>query len=266
MGSEMCIRDSRSNTPNVHVDDMKKRLEEMLATSKLPYEVSVIPHKSTPQNSLRVRLIGSTRPNEIVVLGGHLDSINAGWGSGKAAPGADDNASGSSNLVEILRIVSQKAQPQRTIEFFWYAGEESGLLGSAEIAKQYKAEKKDVVAVLQLDMTLYPGSGEFVVGSMTDFTSSWLRDYFKAMNEMYIHGRIIDDECGYGCSDHASWYRQGYPTLMPFESKMHYDNPNIHTAKDLINSDSNFRHSAMYSKIGLVFAMDLANSEARQPY
>ncbi|MFM6927497.1 MAG: M20/M25/M40 family metallo-hydrolase [Bdellovibrio sp.] len=259
-------RYNRGTTPNTHVEEMKKRLEALLASSKIPYEVSLISHTSTPQKSVRVRLTGSTRPNEIVVLGGHLDSVNQSWGGGKEAPGADDNASGSANVFEVLRIVSQKEQPQRSIEFFWYAGEESGLLGSAEIAKQYKAEKKDVVAVLQLDMTLYPGSGEFVVGSMTDFTSNWLRDYFKAMNETYIHGRIVDDQCGYGCSDHASWYRQGYPTLMPFEAKMRNDNPNIHTAKDLINSDSNFRHSAMYSKIGLVFALDLANSAARQPY
>ncbi|MGE5084728.1 MAG: M28 family peptidase, partial [Bacillota bacterium] len=170
-------RYNRSSTPNVHVDEMKKRLEALLVNSKIPYEVSLISHASTPQKSVRVRLIGSTRPNEIVVLGGHFDSINQGWGASKEAPGADDNASGSANIFEVLRIISQKEQPQRSIEFFWYAGEESGLLGSAEIAKQYKNDKKDVVAVLQLDMTLYPGSGEFVVGNMTDFTSGWLRDY-----------------------------------------------------------------------------------------
>ncbi|MBO9666018.1 MAG: M20/M25/M40 family metallo-hydrolase [Bdellovibrio sp.] len=259
-------RYNRSSTPNVHVEEMKKRLEAMLASSKVPYEVSLISHGSTPQKSVRVRLTGSTKPNEIVVLGGHLDSINQSWSGKSDAPGADDNASGSANLVEVLRIVSQKAQPQRSVEFFWYAGEESGLLGSAEIAKSYKQEKKDVVAVLQLDMTLYPGSGEFVVGNMTDFTSSWLRDYFKAMNEAYIHGRIIDDQCGYGCSDHASWHRQGYATLMPFEARMNADNPFIHSSRDVINNDSNFKHSAMYSKIGVVFAMDLANSDARQPY
>ena len=159
-----------------------------------------------------------------------------------------------------------KAQPKRTVEFFWYAGEESGLLGSAEIAKQYKADKKDVVAVLQLDMTLFPGSGELVIGSMTDFTSSWLRDYLKAANETYIHARIVDDKCGYGCSDHASWNRQGYPALMPFEATFRKSNKNIHTTRDVISPESNFKHSAAYTKIALVMGMDLANSTARQPY
>ncbi|QLY25202.1 M20/M25/M40 family metallo-hydrolase [Bdellovibrio sp. KM01] len=259
-------RYNRGKTPNVHVEDMKRRLQTLLASSNIPYEISLISHDSTPQQSVRVRLTGSTRPNEIVVLGGHLDSINQGWGGGQQAPGADDNASGSANLLETLRIISQKEQPQRTVEFFWYAGEESGLLGSAEIAKSYKGEKRDVVAVLQLDMTSYPGAGEFVIGNMTDFTSKWLHEYLRAVNEAYLHARIVDDQCGYGCSDHASWFRQGYPTLMPFESTMRADNPNIHTAKDLINDKTNFAHSAMYSKLAVVFAMDLANSTARQPY
>ncbi|MEK2647029.1 M20/M25/M40 family metallo-hydrolase [Bdellovibrio sp. BCCA] len=259
-------RYNRDSQPNKHIVEMKQRLEAMLSNATIPYEISEITHSSTQQNSLRVRLVGSARPNEIIVLGGHLDSINQSWGGGKAAPGADDNASGSANLIEALRILMNKTQPERTVEFFWYAGEESGLLGSAEIAKQYKAEKKDVVAVLQLDMTLFPGSGELVIGSMTDFTSAWLRDYLKAMNDTYLHARIVDDKCGYGCSDHASWNRQGYAALMPFEATFRASNQKIHTANDIISPDSNFKHSAVYTKIALVMAMDLANSQARQPY
>ena len=252
--------------PNVHVLAMKAKVEELLRASNLPSEVSLIDHVSTKQKSLRVRLVGREKANEIVVLGGHLDSIAGWWGGSGNAPGADDNASGSANLLEALRIVSQKAQPQRTVEFFWYAGEESGLLGSGEIAKQYKAENKTVVAVLQLDMTLFPGSGEGVIGNMTDFTSSWLRDYLKAINPVYVHANIQDDKCGYGCSDHASWYRQGYPTVMPFEAGMKQMNQNIHTERDVISPALNFKHSMMYSKIAVVFAMDLANSDLAQPY
>ncbi|AHI07152.1 aminopeptidase [Bdellovibrio bacteriovorus W] len=260
-------RFNRDPQPNIHVDEMKVRLEAMLSSSALPYEVSEIAHTSTKQKSLRVRLLGKSKPSEILVFGGHLDSINQSWGGSKAAPGADDNASGSANLVEALRILVENGkQSERTLEFMWYAGEESGLLGSGEIAKQYKSEGKDVIAVLQLDMTLFPGSGELVVGSMTDFTSAWLRDYLKAMNSTYLNARIIEDRCGYGCSDHASWHRQGYPALMPFEATFRQSNKNIHTAKDVISPDSNFKHSALYTKIALVMAMDLGNSADRQPY
>ena len=250
---------------NRHVIALKERLEKMVSKAGFPVRVDLIDHRSTPQKTLRVRFEGRTRPSEIVVLGGHLDSINQSWMGEKKAPGADDNASGSSNLIEALRILIAQPQPERSVEFFWYAGEESGLLGSAEIAKTYKVDNSDVVGVLQLDMTLHPGSGEFTLGSMTDFTSSWLRDYFKAINDVYIKAKIIEDECGYGCSDHASWHRQGFPAIMPFEATFRGANPRIHTAEDTINRESSFRHSAMFSRIAVAFAMDLSNSDLRQP-
>jgi leucyl aminopeptidase len=264
--SSFPTRNSNDKNANVHVEEMKTRLEGMLSGANLPYKIELISHSSTQQKSVHVRLIGSHRPDEIVVLGGHLDSINQSWGGGKTAPGADDNASGSANLIEALRILLAQPQPQRSIDFFWYAGEEQGLLGSAEIAKTYKAQKADVIAVLQLDMTLYPGSGEYVIGSMNDFTSAWLRDYLKAMNDTYLHAKVVDDKCGYGCSDHASWNRQGYAALMPFEATFRGSNKNIHSSKDVVSPESNFKHSMVYSKIALVMAMDLGNSTARQPY
>lgn len=255
-------RYNKSSEPNKFGDAFVAKIKEVLASSKVPYEIDMISHQSTPQKSIRVRLPGRTRPNEIVVLGGHMDSINtSSWSSNMIAPGADDNASGSANVLETLRIVTQKDQPERTIEFFWYAGEESGLLGSAEIAKSYKSESKKIIGVLQLDMTLQPGAGEFVLGSMTDFTSLPMREYLKQINSLYIGGKIVDDKCGYGCSDHASWYRQGYPAVMPFEATFKTSNGKIHTTGDVISSVSNFNHSAMFAKIAVVIAMDLGNSD-----
>jgi leucyl aminopeptidase len=52
---------------------------------------------------------------------------------------------------------------------------------------------------------------------------------------------------------------------MPFEAGMRQSNKNIHTARDVISPELSFKHSALYTKIALVFAMDLANSNARQP-
>lgn len=259
-------RYNHADDPNKHVVAMQSKLQAMLQAASLPYAIDLIDHQATQQKTVRVRLVGSQHPDEIVVLGAHLDSINQEDGDDGAAPGADDNASGSADLIEALRIMLTQPQPQRTVEFFWYAGEESGLLGSAEISDQYQVAKKDVIAVLQLDMTLFPGSGELVIGNMTDFTSSWLRDYLKQVNDVYIHARLVDSECGYGCSDHASWYRHGYPTIFPFEATMDQMNGHIHTADDTLAIASDFTHSQAYARLALVFAMDLANSTARQPY
>lgn len=255
-------RDAKANDP---VTAFKDRLQQMTAFTGYPVSIELIDHRGTKQKSIHLTISGKGRPNEIIVFGAHFDSINNQWGGGNA-PGADDNASGSANLLETLRILLAQPQPQRTLEFFWYAGEESGLIGSSEIAAQYKTQKKDVVAVLQLDMTLYPGTAPFTLGSMTDFTSAWMRDYLRAMNDTYIKANIVEDKCGYGCSDHASWYRNSYATLMPFEATMRTMNPNIHSSQDTLNQKLNFAHSAMFTKIALVMAMDLGNSAARQPY
>ena len=261
-------RYNKSTEPNEFVNQFYLKLEQVLAGASdlAGVELEMVPHSTTKQHSLRVRVLGVTRPEEIIVLGGHLDSINGSSSTNMLAPGADDNASGSSNLIEALRILLEQPRPERTVEFMWYAGEESGLLGSAEIAKAYKDEKKKVIAVLQLDMSLFPGSGASIIASMTDFTSPWLRDYLKALNKTYLNLTILEDKCGYGCSDHASWHRQGFPALMPFEAGFSKMNQDIHTARDVITSKSNFEHSALFTKIALALALDLGSSDEKQPY
>lgn len=254
-------RYNRDPKANVAIDSMAERIRGVLANSPISWTLDQISHRSTTQKSIRVRFTGKSRPSEIIVVGGHLDSIS----SGNLAPGADDNASGSASILEALRVFITKGQPERTVEFFWYAGEESGLLGSSEIAQQYKRESKDVVAALQLDMTMFPGAGKFVIMNTTDFTSAWLQNYLKLMNETYLKVQIVDEVCGYACSDHASWYRQGYPSVFPFEAPFDRYNNNIHTPRDVIGPDSDFEHSLVFAKIALLFAMDLGNSTARQP-
>lgn len=261
-------RYNRSSDPNVAVRGLVQKLQGMLAPLRRfnsNIQIELVNHTSTKQQSVRVRIVGKSRPNEIVVIGGHFDSINQGWGS-RAAPGADDNASGSANVFEALRVVAARGPADRTLEFYWYAGEESGLLGSAEIAKAYKQQNRQVVAVLQLDMTSFPGSGEFVVGNVGDYTSAWLRDFLVGVNDTYLKVKLIPDECGYACSDHASWYRQGYPTLMPFEATTRTMNRRIHTADDVIFAQTSFKHSMVFSKIAVAFAMEIGNSAMVQPY
>jgi bacterial leucyl aminopeptidase len=256
--SNYSTRNHKSAEAKSAILAFKTRIEETLKGATIPYTIDFISHSSTPMNSIRLTFTGTKFPDEVVVAGGHIDSINQSYFGSKLAPGSDDNASGSANILEAARILSHGAQPARTIEFYWYAGEEGGLLGSAEIAQNAKKAGKKVVGVLQLDMTLFPGDGEFKLGSMTDFTSLEMRDLLNQINRDYLNVTIIEDKCGYGCSDHASWYRNGYPTLMPFEATMKRMNGNIHTEKDVVSASSSFRHSAMFSKIAVAFLMILA--------
>jgi hypothetical protein len=84
--------------------------------------------------------------------------------------------------LKLPELLLKGRQPAKTIEIYWYAGEEGGLLGSAEIAADAKANAKNVIGVLQLDMTLHPGDGEFKLGSMTDFTSLSMREHLAKIN------------------------------------------------------------------------------------
>jgi bacterial leucyl aminopeptidase len=257
-------RFNRGNRANDAITQLKTSLEGLIANAAFPVTVDLIAHESTPQKSLRLMIQGAVQPKEVIVLGAHADSVNWQDTSSKA-PGADDNASGSSNLIETLRILLAQGQPDRSIHFFWYAGEESGLLGSAEIAKTYKQQNVDVVAALQLDMTMVPGSGANVISSIRDFTSPWLHDYLMKINQFYLNLTIESDKCGYACSDHASWHRRGYHALFPFESGPDQMNNKIHTAADIIDSRANFDHAAQFSRIAVAFAMHLANSTHRGP-
>ncbi len=250
--------------PNQHIEPFIQRLSAIAQMANYPIQIETVNHNSTKQKSIKVTILGSTQPQEIVVLGGHLDSIS-GWSSTSSAPGADDNASGSASLFNAFKTLVQLQQPKRTIQFFWYAGEESGLLGSSEIADTAKNNNHDIIAVLQLDMTSFAGDGANVITSMTDFTSPWLRDFLLDINKKYLQITIQEDRCGYGCSDHASWFRRGYPTLFPTESKFNTSFPDIHTPKDVISPKISFNHALIFSKIATAFAFELANSEQRQP-
>lgn len=70
------------------------------------------------------------------------------------APGADDDGSGTFNLLEAFRVLVEAGfNPTNPVEFHWYSGEEGGMLGSLAIATRYKANGVHVKGELQLDMT-----------------------------------------------------------------------------------------------------------------
>jgi leucyl aminopeptidase len=204
------------------------------------------------QPSVILTIQGSTVPGDVVVIGGHLDSINS---SGSVAPGADDDASGIATLTEVLRVaLAQNYKPARTVKFMAYAAEEVGLKGSQAIATAHKNAGVNVVGVLQLDMTNYRGSS-VDVGLMTDYTNAEQNTFVTQLLSTYAPGVTwANSQCGYGCSDHASWNSQGYPASMPFEALMNQRNPYIHTTNDtLAQSAGTAEHALKFAKLAAAF-------------
>jgi len=207
------------------------------------------------QPSIIARILGTSASDEIVIVGGHVDST----ASGGIAPGADDDASGSATVLEVFRVLATSGfRPERTIEFHGYAAEEVGLRGSQAIAQSYLNEGKNIVGMLQLDMTGYvrPNTARRI-GTVTDFTNPALTTFIRAITDEYSLTPWQNTACGYGCSDHASWFRAGYPSAFVFEGLFGNSNPYIHTANDIIDH-LDFDHSLEFAKIGLGFAVELS--------
>jgi len=209
------------------------------------------------QPSVITRIKGTEDDAEgIVIVGGHEDSTAGG--ATRRSPGADDDASGSSTVLEIFRVLMENNfRPKRTIEFHAYSAEEAGLLGSQAIARSYAENGVKVYAMLQLDMTAYTPPGKTpVVGLIFDFVNLTLTEYVSKLIDAYANIGWEQSRCGYGCSDHASWTRFGYPSAFPFETRFSDLNPNIHTDRDTLDK-LDMEHSIEFAKIGLAFAVEL---------
>jgi len=209
---------------------------------------------SWAQPSIIARISGQgPNSNELVIIGAHEDSV--GTSSTARAPGADDDASGTATVLEVFRVLVESGYtPDRTLEFHTYAAEEAGLLGSQNIANTYASRGATVYAMLQADMTAY---GTLPVGIITDFTQANLTQFVRILVDTYTLITWTDSRCGYGCSDHASWNRAGYPSAFAFEAPFGSHSPYIHTANDLI-STLNFAHAIEFAKLALGFAVELA--------
>ncbi|HLE10927.1 MAG: hypothetical protein A2504_09245 [Bdellovibrionales bacterium RIFOXYD12_FULL_39_22] len=233
-----------------------------LTKGRKDISIEVVTHKKTPQPSIILTVSGTKYPNEIVVVGGHGDSMPGGiWGrmGSGPAPGADDNASGIATITEVIRlIVANDLTPNRTIKFISYAAEEVGLVGSGEIASNYKKNKQNVIGALQLDMVNYRGSA-LEMYLVNDYTSSAQNNFLGKLIDYYLKFTWGTIKCGYGCSDHASWNAAGFPASVPFESTMDEYNPNIHSKKDTLDVTNGHSYNAVkFAKLALAYTIELA--------
>jgi carboxypeptidase Q len=110
-------------------------------------------------------IVGREHPEEIVLVGAHLDS----W---DLSEGATDNGMGTTSVLAAAdAIIKSGHRPRRTIRFVLFSGEEQGLLGSLAYVKQHAAEMKNYLACLVLDNGQGPIK-EFQLGGRNDLVDS----------------------------------------------------------------------------------------------
>lgn len=236
---------------------LQKKVESMAKDySRSDLEYRFVPTAGKyKQESLVVTLKGSRGDLPGVVIGGHIDTYR------DRKPGADDDASGSITVLETLHAIFEAGLKfERNIYFAFYAAEEWGLYGSQSVVQEFKRKGTPVQAVMQLDMTGYHDrSNPEKLNFITDFVDSELTGFTKkiAMEHLGIPEKEIGmSECGYACSDHASWSHDGYPSVFPFETDSEKYNSKIHTGDDRI-SLLDIDHAMGFLKLGVAFVVEL---------
>jgi Zn-dependent M28 family amino/carboxypeptidase len=111
-----------------------------------------------PRNVTQVNVLAESRsgdPNNVVMAGAHLDSVQAG-------PGINDNGSGSAALIEVAEQMA-KVKPKNKVRFAWWGAEESGLIGSTQyVAGLSQAEQDKIALYLNFDMVGSPNYVFFI--------------------------------------------------------------------------------------------------------
>lgn len=201
-----------------------------------------------------VTVIGKDINADAIVLGAHMDTLSGNM------PGAGDDGSGSSSLMEVARVLlSSKQALKRPVYLIWYSAEERGLVGSQYVVKDFKAKKIPVKTAIQFDMTGFRNNAsDQTMWVFTDYTSSTLNAFVADLIKHYVKVPVDYSYCGYGCSDHASWMAAGVPASFPCETDFPHHNPNIHTSNDRKEYLS-LEHMTNFAKLGVAFAVELAS-------
>lgn len=201
-------------------------------------------------SNLEVTRRGSTRPDEIILIGAHYDTV-------AGSPGADDNASGIAALLEISRCFATLT-PERTVRFVAFVNEESPFffwksMGSLVYARAARKRGDDIQLMISLEMLgyysaaegsqsyppllkyFYPSKGDFIA-LVSDLRSRSLLRRFTSL--FRAHSDFPAQQLatfflvpGVALSDHFSFWRQGYRALMITDTAFNR-NPFYHTAAD----------------------------------
>ncbi|KAH7098035.1 Zn-dependent exopeptidase [Auriculariales sp. MPI-PUGE-AT-0066] len=219
------------------------------------------PSFNQPNVIARIEGSNSSLSNEPIIIGAHLDSINQRSPTSGTAPGADDDASGIAVLLEVARILGAAGwKGSRPIELMAYAGEEGGMLGSANIAASYSSKGIAVRAALQFDMIGYQKQSKPVLTVLGDTGGTALIAFSHSLLTAYVpEGTQYDNACGYACSDNFSWDNYGYAAVSIDESGPNdsFLNPYYHTTSDTL-SQMNVTKMASFVKLALAWAVELA--------
>lgn len=232
---------------------------------RLAVNVSIEATRATVNNILAY-LPGET--DEYVIIGAHYDHLGRGnFDSlapsqiGQLHPGADDNASGTAGVLELARRLAPiKGKLHRGILFSSFAGEELGLLGSAEWVKEPTRPLEKAVAMLNMDMIGRIKDEKIYIGGVGT-GSTFQRVLDQAQQQEKSVFKIDYSPGGYSSSDHMSFVTGRVPALF-FFSGLHADYHKPSDTWEKINPGDAVRLLDLVEKI----SVDLASAPDRPEF
>jgi hypothetical protein len=211
------------------------RIARLLADKRpvtLEFDIrnKTFPEGATAYNTIG-EIAGSDKKDEVVMLGGHLDS----W---HAATGATDNAIGCAVMMEAARILKAiGVKPRRTIRVALWSGEEQGLLGSqAYVAKHFGSAEAPTPEFLKFGGYFNIDSGTGRARGFSVFgppeAAVPLRDVASRFADFGVMGAINTRSRGLGGSDHTSFNQAGLPGIGVQQDQIEYFTHTWHTNLD----------------------------------
>jgi carboxypeptidase Q len=191
---------------------------------------SVYPEGTTSYNTI-AEIPGSDKADEVIMLGGHLDS----W---HAATGATDNAIGCAIMMEAARILKTLGiRPRRTIRVALWSGEEEGLLGSISYVKQHfgsfenpKSGYEKFGGYFNIDSGTGRVRGASVFGPPE--AANIIRDILAPFKDDGIVGANPSRSRALGGSDNTSFSQAGLPGIGMGQDPIEYGTNTWHTNLD----------------------------------
>lgn len=232
-----------------------KRAQRLLRTGKsLTLTASIELDTGYAYQSANVigEIRGSTRPDEIVLIGAHLDSHDLGTG-------ALDNGSNATMVIDIARQITRLGlKPERTIRFALWNGEEQGLVGSWRYTQQHNDELDNHVMAASFDI----GTGRLLgfytggIDGLAEMTSEYLQpvaglDPFEHFNVPVVG------------TDNFDFMMEGVPNLIGHQADANYAS-NYHAASDTFDKVDQ-QQLKLNSAIAAAMVWGFANSDERLP-
>jgi carboxypeptidase Q len=189
---------------------------------------------------------GYEKPDEVIILGAHLDSWELGTG-------ALDNGCNATLVIEAARAIKATGLlPRRTIRFVLFSGEEQGTVGSFEYVKAHRAELDKIRAMITYDSGIGRVTG-YSLGGRRDIEAG-VREVLKPLESWGANNHTYDASFG---TDNFDFLLEGVPTLVANQEEANYL-PNYHAASDTLDK-VDMRELKLHTALAALTAWGIAD-------